>query len=94
MESWLQGLDIEGFNVTTIFLFVVPLCSLFVGTIFSHGKQVVFLSHLAKNMASGSCKISFPPLGVSSLVAPEGKPWAIDCDCPSLSHTPSLDRLQ
>lgn len=26
MESWLQGLDIEGFNVTIIFLFIVPLC--------------------------------------------------------------------
>lgn len=59
MEPWLQGLYREGFNVTTIFLFIVPLCSLFVGTIFSHCKQVLFLSHLAKNMTSGSSKISF-----------------------------------
>lgn len=52
--------SLRGFNVTTIFVFIVHLCSLIADVVLLHCKQVLFFfSHVAKNMASASSKISF-----------------------------------
>lgn len=69
MESWPWGFYVEGFNVTTIFAFLVRLSPHFLLL------QTGFLSFLfSKKYSLRQFQNLILPLGASSLVAPKGKP--------------------